>query len=183
MDILEDMRALQVMRDSTNSFSSDTFSSFHIDNQQAWIESRLYWCKKTASGEDELVDCCVLAAYLCTYVLYAEIWDSSMIPSHCSAQLLKILHVSMDRPADVWHGNHDLLLWILVIGAAFVPRGPTTNGYHRLLAGIFRGPREPLIGSWQQVETTLSQFIWSDKIFKERCRAFWDERAPLLGMS
>lgn len=182
MGIIEDINALQVMRDSTD-WSMDTFSLVHIDNQQAWIESRLYWCRKTAGGNDEPVDCCVLAAYLCTYVLYADTWRNSMIPSHCSAQLLEILQRSAEAPADVWDGNDELLLWVLMIGGAFIPRGPITNEYYRILLEGFRGRLKPLTQSWEQVESTLCRFVWSDKIFKERCRAFWEDRPPFSGIS
>jgi hypothetical protein len=75
VEVLEDIHALQWIRD-TSDYPSDAVQLLHIDNRQAWIESRLFLLPRTSL----LLECCYLACYLCTYTLFSEIWQSGMLP-------------------------------------------------------------------------------------------------------
>jgi hypothetical protein len=171
--LFEDIRALQVMRDSLDFHYDDPASILYFDNQQAWTESRLYNCRKALSQSDYVLDCCLIAAYLCTYVMFTDIWGGSLIPGHCSSQLLRRLQ--QKELDNQWIGNKDLLFWLLCIGGAFAPRGIIRSDYVVLLNGTHCDQLGPMTDTWSGAETHLKLFFWSEKAFRERCKTFWEE--------
>jgi hypothetical protein len=74
--VLEDVSALQYIRDSDPFDENDAMSMAHIDNHQASIQSRLI----RLSLRSSISECCHLAAYLCSAMLRCKIWRSSTIP-------------------------------------------------------------------------------------------------------
>jgi hypothetical protein len=169
--IFEDIHALQLCRDSSEFRCKDAISILNIDNQQAWIESRIYSLRQTLSSSDYILDCCLIAAYLCTYAMFTDIWDSRLIPSHCSSQLLRKLQLS--ESSLEWIGHEDLLLWLLCMGGALVSPRVIATEYAVLLNGTFGVQLRPLIDSWSNLESCLRQFIWSERAFRDSCKAFW----------
>lgn len=75
-EILRDIHALQLVRDSPSFTCENTISLLHVDNQQAWIESRLAGLPKLSP----LLECCHLAAYLATCMICCKVWRTSPIP-------------------------------------------------------------------------------------------------------
>lgn len=67
------MNAFQTIQDHFEIDLGDTISIMHLDSHQASIESRLY---NLGSGSTRFVNpilyCCLLASYLCTYMLFTE---------------------------------------------------------------------------------------------------------------
>jgi len=77
IELLEDIHALQCIRESTHLRASESPSTLHIDNHQASIQSRL---ANSTSFCSPLLNCCRLAAYLCSVMLRCKIWQNSVIP-------------------------------------------------------------------------------------------------------
>jgi len=96
VEILEDISALQCIRDSTYFIKEDAMSMAHIDSHQASVQSRLL----SLSSHSAVLECCYLAAYLCSTMLRCKIWRTSIIPV---SQLLDIpsLHESMESNLSV----------------------------------------------------------------------------------
>jgi len=161
------------MQGSTNFSYDDPASILQLDNQQVWIESRLFDCRLGLSSFDYIQDCCLIAAYLCTYVMFTGMWSGSLIPGHCSSQLLRKLQQN-EHTAE-WTGSDDLLFWLLCIGGAFAPQGIIRSEYVVLLNGTYNEQLEPMADTWNVAEMRLKSFIWSDKAMGERCRMFWEE--------
>jgi hypothetical protein len=174
-ELFEDIHAFQIMRDSPDFQFNDPASLIRLDNQQAWAESRLYNFRKALGHSDYMLECSLIAAYICTYFMYTDMWGGSLIPGRCSSQLFQRLQQN-DLFETQWVGHEDLLLWLLCIGGAFAPRGSITRAeYVVLLNGTYFEQLGLLEEPWSEVETKLKGFIWSEKLFGDRCRLFWEE--------
>ncbi|KAJ9259635.1 hypothetical protein DTO212C5_8589 [Paecilomyces variotii] len=113
IEVLEDIYALQCIRET----ASVIVSMAQINNQTASIQSRLMGL----STISPILECCHLAAYLCTVMLCCTAWCALVIPPHVSSQLLhKLQQTNNDI---IWDNHPELLLWILYIGGAFAPAG------------------------------------------------------------
>ncbi|KAL6892008.1 Alpha/Beta hydrolase protein [Trichoderma evansii] len=114
-DILREICTLQNMRDSLG--LSRSINVLSIDSRQALIEYRLYDCRTRITRSDYLLGCCIDAAYLCTYMMFSEIWGGDHIPSHFASELL--LKLQQTENSGVFAGHEELLSWMIVIGGAF----------------------------------------------------------------
>lgn len=76
IEILEDIHSLQNVRDSTYFESEDSMSMAQVDNHQASIQSRLVSIPSTSG----FLECCNIAAYLCSTMLRCKIWRASVFP-------------------------------------------------------------------------------------------------------
>jgi len=66
----------------------------------------------------------------------------------------------------VWDDRPELLAWLLHVGGAFCPVGPTRSEYVALVH-VNRSTRlKGLYTSWPELLTILKQFIWSENAFK-----------------
>jgi hypothetical protein len=173
LSIFEDIHALQCMRDSPTYLSKDAVTTLRLDNQQAWIESRIYESRLRLSGNDYLLECCLITGYLCTYLMYTDVWHGNLIPQHCSSQLLQKLQQTSYTPE--WTGKEDMLLWLVCMGGAFAARGTMRAEYWVLINGTHHEQLRPLTGRWENVESCLKMFFWSEKAFRKPCKVFWEE--------
>jgi len=76
IEVLEDIHALQCIRDFGRSTSWDILSMAHINNHQASIQSRLVGLENLSG----VLECCSLAAYLCSSMLCCKVWCALVIP-------------------------------------------------------------------------------------------------------
>ncbi|KAI1111627.1 hypothetical protein F5Y14DRAFT_453860 [Nemania sp. NC0429] len=175
VEILEDLHALQCIRDAPLLREFDVAASAQINNHAASIQSRLM-------GLPDLVpvlSCCRLAAYLCSVTLCCKIWCALVIPPHVSSQLLrKLQHASNDR---VWDDHPDLLLWLLYVGGAFAPAGAVRAEYAMLLRLNNTTRFGGLYYSWPEVLKAMKRFIWSEKAFMSYFQEFYKESCSQAG--
>ncbi|KAL3428919.1 hypothetical protein BDV09DRAFT_190565 [Aspergillus tetrazonus] len=168
--VLEDLHALQCIRNIPQQQKADAMVMLHINNHTASVQSRLV----ALSGLSRLQDCCRLAAYLCSVTLCCKVWCELVIPSHISSQLL--IKIREARYADpvIWNGdtNSDLLVWLLYIGGSFAPKGVIRSGYLELLAPYS-------YFSWPELHERMRQFFWSDHAFLAPVRALWREMSQI----
>lgn len=76
MEVLKDINALTDLRDSPIFSHADASSVIQMDNQQAWIQSRLV----DLPGLPFIQECCRLAAYLCASIHCCKVWRLSVMP-------------------------------------------------------------------------------------------------------
>jgi hypothetical protein len=169
VEVIEDLNALQVFRETSDVDCSDPISVMRLDNHQAWIESRLYWCFQSADPDNGMMMSCILTLSLCAYMMFTSVWASTFIPSHISNKLLRILQ-QVDNDAS-WIGHQDALLWCLMVGGTFSPPSTTRAEYVTLLRRLAL----PRLNSWAEMEEFLEAFIWSPKLFCSMAKNFWDE--------
>jgi hypothetical protein len=170
LDIIADICALQRMRESGADYPANSLEVEKVDNQQAWIESRLQFLQTQTS--EPLLLCCIPAAYLCGYSFFADVWAASLIPYSLSKHLLQALQ-DHESWAD-WDSHSDILLWLLNVGAAFAPDAEVRLGFAGLWYGSHRTRLRPLSGSWEEIEGYLRKFIYSEAIHWPRCAAFYE---------
>lgn len=76
IEVLEDMHALQSIRDSPGFVCKDTTWMLHVDNHQASLQSRIVGLPK----QSLLLECCQLAAYIAACQLCTKVWRASVMP-------------------------------------------------------------------------------------------------------
>jgi hypothetical protein len=172
LTIIEDIQSFLILRESTQALTGDLLSDIDIDNLQASIESRLHTLREQLVEDDYISECCIIAAYLCTYVLYTNIWEGHIIPSHCSSQLLRLLQKR--GAVSKWIGREALLAWLIYIGGSFAPMGVISSEYAILITGTYAKAIESFTISWNALEICLNDFLWSDT-FSLRCRVIWED--------
>ncbi|TVY42469.1 hypothetical protein LOCC1_G005159 [Lachnellula occidentalis] len=169
IEVLEDIYALQCIRDVSGDTKGDVMLMANINNHTASMQSRLVGLPNLSP----VLECCRLAAYLCSVMLCCTTWCALVIPSHISSQLLCELQQANNEP--LWDDHSDLLLWLLYIGGAFAPTGIVRSGYVVLLHANYGTRFEDLYRSWPELLETLEQFIWSEKAFMSQVKALWVE--------
>ncbi|KAL6910084.1 hypothetical protein GGI43DRAFT_389280 [Trichoderma evansii] len=167
--VIEDIYALQHYRESSDVDLDDSPSLLHLDNHQAWVESRLYSHFLTTDESNGVLAGCILALYLCTYMLFSEVWAGHFIPSHISSNLLRVLRDA--KKSILWEANRDAMLWCTIIGGTFAQLGVTRSEYILLLHQSGYGT---LPSAWKETENFLEKFLWSKKVFYGPGKAFWD---------
>lgn len=167
--VVQDIYALQHYRESSIVDLDDPTSLLHLDNHQASIESRLYSQFLTTDESSGALAGCILALYLCTYMLFSEVWAGHFIPSHMSANLLRILRDT--KKSNLWETNRDAMLWCTIVGGTFAQLGVTRSEYILLLHQSGYGT---LPSAWKETESFLEKFLWSKKLFYRPGKAFWD---------
>lgn len=136
-------------------------------NTQADLEGRLHGLRERTS--DDMQISCIIAAFMCVYAFWTDIWSSALIPRVLSAQLL--YHVRR------WHRSSyqcqdDIFTWALYIGKAFAVDVQVRNGLDELhqsqqvvTAGSTSGDLPEL--------RLLKTFIWSECFYNTQTGWFW----------
>jgi hypothetical protein len=75
-EVLEDINALRCIRDLRRFSKGDVIQMAHLNNHTAWIQSRLVELPKCSA----LLECCRLAAYLCSVMLCCKVWCGLVVP-------------------------------------------------------------------------------------------------------
>lgn len=76
IEVLEDVHALQRIRETARFPTRDLISMAYINNHQASIQSRLMGLATLSP----ILECCRLAAYLCSSMLCCTVWCALVIP-------------------------------------------------------------------------------------------------------
>lgn len=81
MQVLEDLHALQCIRDVPHYTKGDPMLMAYINNHTASIQSRLMSLQNVSSVQE----CCCLAAYNCSVMLCCTVWCALVVPvgHHC----------------------------------------------------------------------------------------------------
>ncbi|KAI0522091.1 hypothetical protein F5B22DRAFT_458317 [Xylaria bambusicola] len=169
IEVLEDLHALQCLRNTISPLKSQVSKMEYINNHTAYIQSRIMNLPKPHPA----VFCCYLAACLCSVMMCCRVWCAPVIPSHFSTQLLRELQQANDDP--LWDSRPDLLLWLLYSGGAFAPTATTRSDYIALLRSNNGSRFKDLYKSWSELHVVMKQFIWSDRAFKSPVKKLWEE--------
>jgi hypothetical protein len=94
VEVLEDLHALQCIRDFPGYAKYDVMGMARINNHTASIQSRLVGLPNLSP----LLKCCHLAAYICSVMLCCTVWCALVIPV-CESQTLGSLSLTSLAPA------------------------------------------------------------------------------------
>ncbi|KAI3317268.1 hypothetical protein HD806DRAFT_541324 [Xylariaceae sp. AK1471] len=169
IEVLEDIHALQCMRNLPTFRPGDVIGMADVNNQTASIQSRLVGMPNMYP----VLECWRLAAYLCSIMLCCTAWCALFIPSYISSQMLRQLQQANNDPT--WDDHPELLLWLLYIGGAFAPTGIVRSEYVALLRSNYAIRFGDLYRSWPELLEILKQFIWSENAFMSQVKALWEE--------
>ncbi|KAI1199771.1 hypothetical protein F5X97DRAFT_295359 [Nemania serpens] len=175
IEVLEDLNALQCIRDAPLTKKFDVAASAQVNNHAASIQSRLVGLPDL----DPVVSCCRLAGYLCSVTLCCKVWCALVIPPHVSSKLLGIIQHTNNDP--VWDDHPDLLLWLLYVGGAFALGGAVRDEYAALLRLNNNTRFGGLYDSWSDVVKIMRRFIWSEKAFMSQFQGFHKETCTQAG--
>jgi hypothetical protein len=113
-----DIKGLQLSVERSQSSGESYLSALQIDKAQVSIESRLFSLQDATRSLGPISECCRLALYFCTYLLYTGLRSGGFIPIQLLTQLRTLLfQTSME---SVWDSAPDLFLWVLLIGGVLV---------------------------------------------------------------
>lgn len=144
-------------------------------NTQADLEGRLHELRQSTS--DDMVVSCIIAAFLCVYAFWTDVWNSALIPRCLSRQLLH--HVRRWQVDEPLH-DQDLLFWLLQIGKAFAIDAHVRYGLAELEASEVTSPQD-LSEDGGQANETLNSFIWSKEFFSPERGWFWERIDESIG--
>ncbi|EHK18274.1 uncharacterized protein TRIVIDRAFT_47366, partial [Trichoderma virens Gv29-8] len=169
IEILEDLHALQCIRNCSGYTKGDPFVMVYINNHTASIQSRIVNLEKPSP----MLKCCYTAAYICSIMLCCQTWCALVIPSHLSSQLLDQLQKT-EKDA-IWDENSDLLLWLLYIGGTFASSGFVRSRYIDLLRTNITTRFSMIDSSCLRTLDVIRKFIWSDNAFFSEASRLWEE--------
>lgn len=133
-----------------------------LEPLQAHIESRLAFQTKPCESFGIVASSTRLALFIITYTSHMSTWDFSLIPGRIAEQLIRLLESTLysdlqgsdRRYCCMWSSRHDLLLWLLLVGAtAAAHDGGVIEGlgdrYTRAI-GAYR--EKVVVGCWSEIE-------------------------------
>ncbi|KAL6792083.1 hypothetical protein J3E68DRAFT_61904 [Trichoderma sp. SZMC 28012] len=169
VEILEDIHALQCIRNYSTCEKGDPFVMAYINNYTASIQSRL----ANLTTISPILKCCSTAAYICSIMLCCHPWCASVIPSYLSSQLLgQLQKVEKDYMCDEYA---DLMLWLLYVGGTFAPPGSVRSTYAELIRSNIITRFGGIDNSHSKIFEMMRKFIWSDLAFFSRASLLWEE--------
>jgi hypothetical protein len=158
--------------------------SHSIDDIQASIESRLANLAELCKDFNVAAECARLAAYICCYTVYVEIWKNFLIPCRCSSLLLDALVSSFDD--SIWIKRRDLQLWFVLVGSctARLDHGhlrELKSGYSTLVMRLVA-----TVSTWPQAElslqSALKDFIYTEVWIQHRqANREWSQLVTYIG--
>ena len=93
IEVLEDIHALQCIREVPRLTNGDVMLMAHINNHTASIQSRLVGLPNLSP----ILECCRLAAYICSVMLCCKVWCALVIPVGESQTLRSLSLTSLAR--------------------------------------------------------------------------------------
>ena len=164
--VLEDLQALKTSLGSPDC----KLSAFEIHRVQASIESRLFFLQPYAEAAGYITECCRLATYICSYCVFTDLWDGSLIPHKLAKCLGKLLLEVYED--SCWASHIDLLLWMLFIGAISADAEYRQTAYIKMIQETVCHVKM-LFPDWADMKALLEDFIWFENVFQHRCRYVW----------
>lgn len=168
--ILQDLYVFQISSEGVGTDATNIDAIHNIDNQQACVEARIQESLQSLTTPDNLLTCVLLAAYLFSYSLFTSVWDGYAIPQYLSARLLD--HLRKVTSDDSWILYEHIVFWCTMTGGSLSPLRATREGFANLLPGAFWQWNGYNHDSWDIVELSLNNFLWSTERFKSRGKEF-----------
>lgn len=163
-DLIDCIRDIVSLQATYGNHYTESCNFAILDKRQASIESRLVSLADESQEAGVIAECCRLAAYICCYSVYTDIWKSSLIPLKQAEKLIKHLDTSFSYP--VWSGCRDMFLWLTLVCTAVVQNAEcgshsVKRQYEDFMRRIAGG-----VESWENqdqcLQYALERFIYVD---------------------
>jgi len=136
-------------------------------NTQADLEGRLHGLRQRTF--DDMQISCIIAAFLCVYAFWTDIWSSALIPRVLSAQLLH--HVRRWKRSS-YESQDGIFTWVWYVGKAFAVDARVRNGLDQLHRSREAVSPDSTSGSMPELRL-LNTFIWSECFYNAQTGWFW----------
>jgi hypothetical protein len=141
-----------------------------LDQWQASIESRLVFLADSCLQFGIVSECCRLAAYICCYSIYTEVWKNSFIPEKQAGKLLRLLSETLHHP--VWTSRRDLFLWLVfVCTSSFLEVDACDQAMKNQLEELMRS-LSVSVNDWTKdgcsIDKALDAFLYVDEWLQRR---------------
>lgn len=160
-DCIKDILLLQAMYESRD---PEICNFTLLDKWQASIESRLVFLTKSSTKFGVVSEGCRLAAYICCYSIYTEIWRNSFIPMKLAERLL--MHLSKTMSYSIWLRRRDVFLWLAFVCTSII-QGSEANYYTATAKNaheVFMRQLSTSAKSWANrrcsINSALSEYIY-----------------------
>jgi hypothetical protein len=148
----------------------------YFDDQRASIEYRIL----VMPGEEDkqqgvakagnIQEPCRLAALIYTNMVFRTVQPSAAIHTALTSRLRTTL-MQTDF-MSCWGNLSEMLLWVLFMGGAVALQGRIRSWFVSVLTIACSHLK---IQSWYDVKEILLKYLWSDRIWEERCKYLWIE--------
>jgi hypothetical protein len=174
-NILIDMSYLTAFLEAPHRGSTMAQDSTYFDDQRASIECRILAMpfeedKKQGSEAENIQEPCRLAALIYTNMVFRELQPSAAIHTILTSRLRTAL-MQTDW-MSCWGNLSETLRWVLFMGGAVALRGRIRSWFVSVLTVVCSKLR---IQSWHDIKEILVKYLWSDRIWEERCKNLWIE--------
>jgi hypothetical protein len=173
-DILAELNALSYHLDSCSTTGNPVLDGFPFENIQYYIESRLIDLlgeQQASPTVDHMLQACILAAFLCTYMLSLGIWEGCFIPDFAAIKILSLINQSKEDPR--WFQQNELLMWILGAAGALTRKSSYKTMALVMIRNMFCEHLKGMHDTLEDYEDNFKKFIWSEHAMKEPVRRFW----------
>ena len=156
---IKDILSLQALYESKD---PETCNFTLLDRWQASIESRLVFLQDSTAQAGVISECCRLAAYICCYSVYTEVWSNSFIPMKLAERLL--MHLKKTLTQAVWHERRDIFLWLVFVCTSTIHAAEThyyaVRGEHEVFMRQLAASIEEWDNKHYSVRSVLGEYIY-----------------------
>jgi hypothetical protein len=176
VDILQDMSYLTTFLESLRFGSNMTEETFlYFDDARSSIEFRILCLpgKKKIHGDtetDNIEESSRLVALIYVKVAFFQVEPTAPIHVFLSNRLM--IALMKQNLQSCWENQSELLLWVLFIGGSVTQRGSTRSWFLAALKMVCSYLHK---SCWHDIKETLSNYLWSDRIWEDRCKRLWLE--------
>jgi hypothetical protein len=174
-DVLEDMSYLTtfIKVPRQGSIAKDIT---YFDDWRASIEYRIL----TMAGEEyklqgnsrtlDIHEPCRLGALIYTNMVFRELQPGAAIHTTLTGRLrAELMQTNL---ISCWGNLRETLLWVLFIGGSVAVLEPIRLWFVSVLATVCCQMK---ILSWHDIRKVLVKYLWSDRIWEDRCKYLWFE--------
>lgn len=141
-----------------------------LNNTQADLEGQLHELRQRTS--DNMVIACIIAAFLCVYAFWTDIWNSALIPREMSKQML--YHIRRWQENESIQYDDDPSFWLVHVGRAFAIDPHVRAGFIEVSRSGNHEAVTDLSEGGIQSSSILYEFIWSEAFFQSKKGWFWE---------
>jgi hypothetical protein len=148
----------------------------YFDDQRASTENRILTMAaeedkpQGISNAENVQESCRLVALIYTNMVFRELQPGAAIHTTLTSRLRTSL--MQTNLMSSWGNLSEALLWVLFIGGAVSLREPIRSWFVSVLTMVCTQLK---IRSWHDIKQILVKYLWSDRIWEERCKNLWFE--------
>jgi hypothetical protein len=122
------------------------------------------------SKAEDIQEPCRLVALIYTNMVFRELQPGAAIHTTLASRLRAAL--MQTNLIYCWGNLSETLLWVLFIGGTVAAQEPIRSWFVSVLTTVCCQLK---IRSWHDIKKSLVKYLWSDRIWEDRCKNLWFE--------